>query len=167
MLGDYTANLCYRTATGEMVPYEQAPIQASDDRAATQEATQWIDHVRDLIDDGTWLVVEDGARGVYYKKIGAAIMPVRRKRPRDPAQLAKLMIDIASGEVTDGPPTKRTKTRKKRASARRGANLQRKTDPIDHRLYVGSGSDCRYSNVGCSLLKTRKISSAKAGSGLF
>jgi len=127
MPGDYTANLCHRTATGEMVPYEQAPIQASDDRAATQEATQWIDHVRDLIDDGTWLVVKDGARGVYYKKIGAAIMPVRRKRPRDPAELAKLMIDIASGEVTDRPPTKRTKTRKKRASARRGANLQRKT----------------------------------------
>ena len=28
----------------------------------------------------------------------------RRKRPRDPAQLAKLMIDIASGEVEDRPP---------------------------------------------------------------
>jgi hypothetical protein len=27
-----------------------------------------------------------------------------RKRPRDPAQLAKLMIDIASGEVEDRPP---------------------------------------------------------------
>jgi hypothetical protein len=29
----------------------------------------------------------------------------RRKRPRDPAQLAKLMIDIASGEVEDRKPT--------------------------------------------------------------
>jgi hypothetical protein len=29
----------------------------------------------------------------------------RFKRPRDPAQLAKLMIDIASGEVEDRPPT--------------------------------------------------------------
>jgi hypothetical protein len=28
-----------------------------------------------------------------------------RKRPRDPAQLAKLMIDIASGEVQDREPT--------------------------------------------------------------
>ncbi len=28
-----------------------------------------------------------------------------RKRPCDPAQLAKLMIDIASGEVEDRPPT--------------------------------------------------------------
>jgi hypothetical protein len=27
------------------------------------------------------------------------------KRPRDPAQLAKLMIDIASGEVEDREPT--------------------------------------------------------------
>ena len=28
----------------------------------------------------------------------------RRKRPRDPDQLAKLMIDIASGEVEDREP---------------------------------------------------------------
>ena len=27
-----------------------------------------------------------------------------RKRPRDPAQLAKLMIDIASGEIEDRKP---------------------------------------------------------------
>jgi hypothetical protein len=27
------------------------------------------------------------------------------KRPRDPAQLTKLMIDIASGEVEDRAPT--------------------------------------------------------------
>jgi len=33
-------------------------------------------------------------------------MPAKRpKRPRDPAQLAKLMIDIASGEVDDGLKT--------------------------------------------------------------
>ena len=32
-------------------------------------------------------------------------MPAKRpKRPRDPAQLAKLMIDIASGEVQDSTP---------------------------------------------------------------
>jgi hypothetical protein len=29
-----------------------------------------------------------------------------KKRPRDPAQLAKLMIDIASGEVEDREPTR-------------------------------------------------------------
>jgi hypothetical protein len=28
-----------------------------------------------------------------------------RKRPRDPAQLAKLIVDIATGEVEDRPPT--------------------------------------------------------------
>jgi hypothetical protein len=34
-------------------------------------------------------------------------MPAKRlrKRPRDPGQLAKLMIDIASGEVEDREPT--------------------------------------------------------------
>lgn len=33
-------------------------------------------------------------------------MPENRlKRPRDPAQLAKLMIDIASGEVEDREPS--------------------------------------------------------------
>jgi hypothetical protein len=33
-------------------------------------------------------------------------MPEKRpKRPRDPAQLAKLMIDIATGEVEDREPT--------------------------------------------------------------
>ena len=33
-------------------------------------------------------------------------MPAKRpKRPRDPAQLAKLMIDIASGEVEDREST--------------------------------------------------------------
>ena len=36
------------------------------------------------------------------------------KRPRDPAQLAKLMIDIASGEVEDREPT--PEERGKRAS---------------------------------------------------
>jgi hypothetical protein len=29
----------------------------------------------------------------------------RRKRPRDPAQLAKLIVDIATGEVEDRDPT--------------------------------------------------------------
>jgi hypothetical protein len=29
----------------------------------------------------------------------------KRKRPRDPSQLAKLIVDIAAGEVEDRPPT--------------------------------------------------------------
>jgi hypothetical protein len=32
-------------------------------------------------------------------------MPKHPKRPRDPAQVAKLMIDIASGAVEDRQPT--------------------------------------------------------------
>jgi hypothetical protein len=31
-------------------------------------------------------------------------MTSRRKRPRDPAQLAKLIVDIATGEVEDREP---------------------------------------------------------------
>jgi hypothetical protein len=30
---------------------------------------------------------------------------MKRKRPRDPSQLAKLVVDIASGEIEDRPPT--------------------------------------------------------------
>jgi len=29
----------------------------------------------------------------------------RLKRPRDPAQLAKLVVDIATGQVEENPPT--------------------------------------------------------------
>jgi hypothetical protein len=32
-------------------------------------------------------------------------MSTRPKRPRDPAQLAKLIVDIATGEVEDREPT--------------------------------------------------------------
>ncbi len=40
-------------------------------------------------------------------------MTSRLKRPRDPAQLAKLMIDIASGEISEDQPTaKETRARK-------------------------------------------------------
>lgn len=31
-------------------------------------------------------------------------MEKKPKRPRDPSQLAKLMIDIASGDASDAPP---------------------------------------------------------------
>ena len=32
-------------------------------------------------------------------------MTDHRKRPRDPSQLAKLIFDIAAGEIEDRPPT--------------------------------------------------------------
>ena len=41
----------------------------------------------------------------------------RRKRPRDPAQLAKLMIDIASGEVEDRAPTPEERGKNPHAAA--------------------------------------------------
>jgi hypothetical protein len=42
----------------------------------------------------------------------------RRKRPRDPAQLAKLMVDIATGEVEDRPPTPEEQGKSAKAVAR-------------------------------------------------
>jgi hypothetical protein len=52
-------------------------------------------------------------------------MPQKRpKRPRDPAQLAKLMIDIASGEVADQQPTpKRGRTGGLKGGPARAASL--------------------------------------------
>jgi hypothetical protein len=41
----------------------------------------------------------------YLDRLAKASAPTRPKRPRDPAQLAKLMIDIASGDVEDRDPT--------------------------------------------------------------
>ncbi len=32
-------------------------------------------------------------------------MSDHRKRPRDPSQLAKMIVDIAAGEMEDRPPT--------------------------------------------------------------
>jgi hypothetical protein len=32
-------------------------------------------------------------------------MPEHRKRPRDPNQLGKFIVDVATGEVPDRPPT--------------------------------------------------------------
>ena len=41
----------------------------------------------------------------------------RRKRPRDPAQLAKFVVDIATGEVEDRPPTPEERGKDPAASA--------------------------------------------------
>lgn len=42
---------------------------------------------------------------IFETRNGSDNAVTRPKRPRDPAQLAKLMIDIASGEVEDREPT--------------------------------------------------------------
>lgn len=46
---------------------------------------------------------------------GGAIKGARAKRPRDPAQLAKLMVDIASGKVEDKRQPRRRDTQVVRA----------------------------------------------------
>jgi hypothetical protein len=46
-------------------------------------------------------------------------MPKHPKRPRDPAQLAKLIVDIATGEVTDDRPAELTRAQE---FARKGGN---------------------------------------------
>ncbi len=44
-------------------------------------------------------------------------MPGHRKRPRDPSQLAKMIVDIASGEVEDRTPTPEERGKNPAASA--------------------------------------------------
>ena len=44
-------------------------------------------------------------------------MTPRPKRPRDPAQLAKLMVDIATGDVEDRAPTPEERGKDPAASA--------------------------------------------------
>jgi hypothetical protein len=55
------------------------------------------------------------------------VLPKRPKRPRDPAQLAKLMIDIASGEVEDRPTVKQVRAHK--AGAKGGPARARALTP--------------------------------------
>ncbi|HXW28430.1 MAG TPA: hypothetical protein VEK55_03620 [Xanthobacteraceae bacterium] len=45
-------------------------------------------------------------------------MTKRPKRPRDPAQLAKLVVDIATGEVEDREPTPEEQGKNAKAVAR-------------------------------------------------
>jgi hypothetical protein len=42
---------------------------------------------------------------VGFNELGAEAAQIISKRPRDPNQLGKLIIDIAAGEVEDRPPT--------------------------------------------------------------
>jgi hypothetical protein len=45
------------------------------------------------------------ARDLRIQAHIAIMVEARRKRPRDPNQLGKLVVDIATGEVEDRPPT--------------------------------------------------------------
>jgi hypothetical protein len=46
-----------------------------------------------------------------WENEGGAIKGVRAKRPRDPNQLGKLIVDIAVGHEDREPPTERTPLR--------------------------------------------------------
>lgn len=66
-------------------------------------------------------------------------MPVKRpKRPRDPAQLAKLMIDIASGEVEDREPTPEEQGKDPAAAAlgRKGGTARAKRMSAEKRTEI-------------------------------
>ncbi len=66
-------------------------------------------------------------------------MPDKRlKRPRDPAQLAKLMIDIASGEVEDRPPTPEEQGKDSAAAAlgRKGGAARAKSMTAEKRSEI-------------------------------
>lgn len=53
------------------------------------------------------------------------------KRPRDAAQLAKLIVDIATGEATDEPQSKHAAVRS--AAGRSGAAARLKAIPPEER----------------------------------
>ena len=55
-------------------------------------------------------------------------MTTHPKRPRDPAQLAKLMVDIATGEVEEGKPTA-TEARASKAGTKGGPARARALSP--------------------------------------
>src|ERR1043165_6303217 len=46
-----------------------------------------------------------GVGGRLPRTNGSGVLPEHRKRPRDPNQLAKSIIDIATGATEDRPPT--------------------------------------------------------------
>jgi len=64
----YTVSLCDHIA-GEFVPYKQIDIIAIDDNNAIQKADEWVASIPELIEEGTWLIIKEGARSIRPKKI--------------------------------------------------------------------------------------------------
>jgi hypothetical protein len=74
-------------------------------------------------------------------------MQPRRKRPRDPAQLAKLMIDIASGEVEDREPTPEGRGKDPAAAAlgrKGGAARAKAMTPIERTAVARKAAKTRW-----------------------
>jgi hypothetical protein len=64
----------------------------------------------------------------------------RRKRPRDPNQLGKLVVDIATGEVEDRPPTPEEQGKDPSAAAlgRKGGRARARTLGPEKRAEIAS-----------------------------
>jgi hypothetical protein len=62
----------------------------------------------------------------------------RRKRPRDPNQLGKLVVDIAVGEVEDRPPTPEEQGKDSAAAAlgRKGGMARAKSITAEQRAEI-------------------------------
>jgi hypothetical protein len=69
---EYTANLCHMMMSTEMVPYKQALISAANDGEAIRKATEWVTSVPEVIEGDTWLVLKQGARGIYHQRLGTS-----------------------------------------------------------------------------------------------
>jgi hypothetical protein len=54
----------------ELVPYDSAHFEASDNGSARVQATEWAMKFRPLFDEATWLQVTQDGRGVYSKQWG-------------------------------------------------------------------------------------------------
>jgi hypothetical protein len=63
----YTVSLCQEQG---LVPLEQETIVASNDRDSARKAEEWFEAVDLSIDEGMWLVVKKGARGIHSRKLG-------------------------------------------------------------------------------------------------
>jgi hypothetical protein len=53
----------------------------------------------------------EGLRSSVVSSPGSYLVTRRPKRPRDPAQLAKLIVDIATGEVEEAQPDDQARRR--------------------------------------------------------
>jgi hypothetical protein len=62
------------------------------------------------------------------------------KRPRDPAQLAKMIVDIATGEIEDRPPTPEEQGKDPAAAAmgKKGGAARAKSMSAEQRAEIAS-----------------------------
>jgi hypothetical protein len=65
------------------------------------------------------------------------------KRPRDPAQLAKLMIDIASGDVAEGQTTAK-QARARKAGSKGGPARARSLSPEQRSEIARAAAEARW-----------------------